>query len=940
MIICSLEIENYKQYAGKHLIDFPEQGIVSVTGPNGAGKTTLFEAIEWALYNPNAIPLATIPPHDGVGHTVVRVTLEDPVDGVRYVVQRELRRRATQAEIYREDNPSEPIVQGTRDVTRYVTRYLIGLPHDAFVSTFFTRQKELHFFGDRSDTKRRTEVARLLGLEAVREAQTLIGEERAAARNEAVSRRAEHESRLGARDLLLESAVAENAVAAARLQEEASERASLAAEEAALAARQEFERWRDLQLQASDLERQITAVRGQGNVVAATRDSTVNELHRLDQRAAERLTHVALAGRIPDLKAAIEAHEHERERARLAATIEERRLGAGVRTDGIVSRLTAMVTEHAAAASDPRWTWSPDNETSPIAATTRLHGVAAERDPRASRTRVAALEDLTRLGDHQQKQAATLDKYQRFLTQLTAQRAEILKDGGPDAAVSAAQQAIDAGRAQEQAARGAIAAAQAARKEAERVIAELEAHAGDAACPVCARELAPGQAERLIAERRADVVRLLDAEGAVGRQAADALQAIGEAEDAQRRARERRESLVEVESRLRNGAEMIQDVESGLEETATQLEAAECAAHATYPVRLDTLAAAQAAVEQEERLASLTGLLAQNLRDLREAQEVVDNAQAELRALGTVLYDANAHQQVIDELTSARRAATLIERIDEDLAHRPGFEQRLAAAVAELATLAVQEDVLRREQAALGFDLAQLQAAQSHEQVARTAEQQARSDRIQARQALNEAEAALKRLRDEHARLSELLDLADRKTREADELSRMYDEFGEFDQFVARHVGPMLAETTERLLAQVTNSKYSQIRFDENYGIHVFDGDEDFPLSSFSGGERDVVALCARLALSEIVGSAAARPPRFLVLDEVFASLDVDRREQLLETLGVLANGGHFRQVFIISHVEDVQQSPVMNEAWTISERDGSSYVERPAFFGAPSPAG
>ena len=38
-------------------------------------------------------------------------------------------------------------------------------------------EKELHFFGDRSDTKRRTEVARLLGLEAVREAQTLIGED-------------------------------------------------------------------------------------------------------------------------------------------------------------------------------------------------------------------------------------------------------------------------------------------------------------------------------------------------------------------------------------------------------------------------------------------------------------------------------------------------------------------------------------------------------------------------------------------------------------------------------------------------------------------------------------------------------------------------------------------------------------------------------------------
>jgi exonuclease SbcC len=300
-----------------------------------------------------------------------------------------------------------------------------------------------------------------------------------------------------------------------------------------------------------------------------------------------------------------------------------------------------------------------------------------------------------------------------------------------------------------------------------------------------------------------------------------------------------------------------------------------------------------------------------------------------------VNYDEAGHLQAGADLKAAQIAARLIEQIDRDLEHLPEYERRRDDAEAELSQLAAQRAALQTEQAALGFDVEQLQHARSHEAAARAQDQQARAARAQARQALNEAEGALRRLREEHTRLADLLDLADRKTREADELSRMYEEFGEFDRYVARHVGPMLAETTERLLAQVTNSKYSQIRFDENYGIHVFDGDEDFPLSSFSGGERDVVALCARLALSEIVGSAAARPPRFLVLDEVFASLDVDRREQLLETLGVLANGGHFRQMFIISHVEDVQQSPVMNEAWTIIERDGSSRVERPAFFSA-----
>ena len=57
------------------------------------------------------------------------------------------------------------------------------------------------------------------------------------------------------------------------------------------------------------------------------------------------------------------------------------------------------------------------------------------------------------------------------------------------------------------------------------------------------------------------------------------------------------------------------------------------------------------------------------------------------------------------------------------------------------------------------------------------------------------------------------------------------------------------------------------------------------------------------------------------------------------ERHGLEAAGGHFRQMFIISHVEDVQQSPVMNEAWTITERDGSSRVERPSFLGAPMAA-
>ncbi|MDP9355947.1 MAG: hypothetical protein M3R02_11840, partial [Chloroflexota bacterium] len=130
------------------------------------------------------------------------------------------------------------------------------------------------------------------------------------------------------------------------------------------------------------------------------------------------------------------------------------------------------------------------------------------------------------------------------------------------------------------------------------------------------------------------------------------------------------------------------------------------------------------------------------------------------------------------------------------------------------------------------------------------------------------------------------------------------------------------AEHTGELLAAVTEGKYDRVEFDENYGLEIYDGaDEKFPMDDFSGGERDVAALCARLALSRMVGGQAAHPPGFLVLDEVFGSLDRERRAQVLETLGSLAASTEaFHQLFIISHVDDVRASPIFNQIWRVTE--------------------
>ncbi|MFN8664725.1 MAG: SMC family ATPase [Thermomicrobiales bacterium] len=943
MIICALEITNYKQYAGEHLIEFPEQGIVSVTGPNGAGKTTLFEAIEWALYAPRTIPRDTVPPHDGVGKTVVRVTLQDPADGVRYTVQRELRPSSTQAEVYREDNPGEPIVQGTREVTRYVTRTLIGLSHDAFVSTFFTRQKELHFFGDRSDTKRRTEVARLLGLEAVREAQETLGAGRAAARSEAASRRAEHERRLGGRDLDAEDAAAVAALASVREREQQLEQASDAAAQAADTARAAVEHWRDLQAQYASIESQLAEVGGKVRLAEASRDGACHDLAHLEQRAAERMNLAKVASLLPDREAKVRRHEADRERASQAAALHERLLAAERRVGDVVTRVTALTQEHRqAAAAHPDWRWDAHDQADPAAGLQRLSRVAASVDPRESRGRVTALEQVVLMAGDLERREEALRKLEDFKARLEQERDALAAERDLEGAIEAARAAIDAAHAELRAAQVEIATAETARREAERVAAELEAHAGEVLCPICSRELDPADAERLLSQRRAQAAQLAGVERSGAARVTRARAAITEAERDLATAQEHQQDINKMTDRLVTGAERIREAQEERDAAELRLKAAQIEAETTYPIGSpefrDLLKGAQVSTDLAQWLASQVGVLAQFARTLGEADADREDSTAGLRGLGDVAYDATAHQQALDDANASRRAEALIEAIDRELQRREEFVTRQTEAEAQLRVLSAEHARLEAEQSALGYSQPALAAAQAEVQIAHAAANQAREAWNQERTAVQSAQSALEHLRQEHLRLAELLEAADRCSREADELSRMYDEFAEFDRYVATQVGPLLSETTERLLSQVTNGKYGHVRFDENYGIHVYDGDEDFPLSSFSGGERDVVALCARLALSEIVGSAATRPPRFLVLDEVFASLDVERREQLLETLGVLASGGHFRQMFIISHVEDVQQSPVMNEAWTITERDGSSHVERPAFFGAPLP--
>ena len=139
----------------------------------------------------------------------------------------------------------------------------------------------------------------------------------------------------------------------------------------------------------------------------------------------------------------------------------------------------------------------------------------------------------------------------------------------------------------------------------------------------------------------------------------------------------------------------------------------------------------------------------------------------------------------------------------------------------------------------------------------------------------------------------------------------------------------MLEVEASDLVRELTDGRYERMEFDDNYRVKLLDRfDDSYAIERFSGGESDVASLSARVALSRIVASRGGNTLGFLVLDEVFGSLDAGRRNNVLLALERLKRS--FGQIFIISHVAEVQESALVDEVWMLEEdEEGKSTVRR-----------
>ena len=151
-----------------------------------------------------------------------------------------------------------------------------------------------------------------------------------------------------------------------------------------------------------------------------------------------------------------------------------------------------------------------------------------------------------------------------------------------------------------------------------------------------------------------------------------------------------------------------------------------------------------------------------------------------------------------------------------------------------------------------------------------------------------------------------LINLMDELKAEVASMVRLEEIFKHFEAHMISSIRPFLSDYASTLFSDLTEGRYNGIEIGEAYDIMIQDSGRYYDLKRFSGGETDLANLCLRLAISNIVsGGDEGAGFEFLVLDEIFGSQDSERKRSIMRVLEKLSR--RFRQIFLITHVEEVK---------------------------------
>ncbi len=329
------------------------------------------------------------------------------------------------------------------------------------------------------------------------------------------------------------------------------------------------------------------------------------------------------------------------------------------------------------------------------------------------------------------------------------------------------------------------------------------------------------------------------------------------------------------------------------------------------PKDLEELDSRRLAVERELSAATSElgrlNALAQESGRLDEERQRLAQRVAELQGSLDPLagsYNAGRHETLLAEIRALEPLALQAERLRTIGDRTDALALELAAARDEREHAAAAVAAFRARLAVLGYSEAAFRE---------TREAEAAADR-----ARREAEIALVKVRAERTAAAEAVEAVAR--RRAERLAREQEAaraaadlalHQELDRALAdlrtdlnAGLRPDLSDLASGFLRDLTNGRYSELELDEDYNTTLMeDGD---PKAVISGGEEDIANLALRLAISQMIAERAGQPLSLLVLDEIFGSLDEERRAAVVELLRALAD--RFPQVILITHIDSVRE--------------------------------
>ena len=318
-------------------------------------------------------------------------------------------------------------------------------------------------------------------------------------------------------------------------------------------------------------------------------------------------------------------------------------------------------------------------------------------------------------------------------------------------------------------------------------------------------------------------------------------------------------------------------------------------------------------VELERELSSATGELgrldaqAQEVGRLREEQDRLLLRTRELETSLALLlgsYDQGRHQAVVGRIRELEPLALQAERLRV-------LVDRGIVLTTELETARAERDAAVGRMLQVEGRLVDLGYSDAVYREARDAE-------TTAERARREAELALVRARGESAAAAESIAVIARRRAERVEREREVSATAaelalhqELDRALTdlrtelnAALRPDLSELASGFLRDLTNGRYTDLELDEDYCTTLLDDGE--AKAVISGGEEDVANLALRLAISQMIAERAGQPLSLLVLDEIFGSLDEERRASVVDLLRGLAD--RFPQVILITHIDSVRE--------------------------------